>query len=208
MIEWWDTFSNFEKVFWYIAIPFSILLILQMILTFAGMGGADADIGDTDTDVANLSDDMDSDSADNSIGEPAFHLFTVRSFIAFFTLFGWGGIAAFENGLNRALTITVAFIAGLIALSAVSFLFYFISKLADNGGSLKINNALNKVGTVYIPIMANSGNIGKLQIEVQGSLRELQAVTKCDANLKTGDVVVVTSILNDSVLVVERLNKQ
>jgi len=204
MNEWWDTFTSFEKVFWYIAIPFSVLLVLQMILTFAGMGGTDADIGGGDTD---LSDDVEHSSSDDVDAEPAFHLFTVRSFIAFFTLFGWGGIAAFENGLSRTWVIIIAFIAGFVALTAVSALFYFISKLADDGGSLKIQNALNKIGTVYIPIKANSENIGKLQIEVQGSLREMQALTKSDVDLKTGTVVKVIGIASNSVLVVEKYNQ-
>lgn len=215
MTEWWDAFSSFEKVFWYIAIPFSVILFIQMILTFAGMGGSDADVGggsdvsdfdgdvDADMDAAGDYDSMD----DNIDATPPFHFFTIRNFVAFFTLFGWAGIAAIENGIGKTWTIAIAIGAGMIAMLAVSGLFYFMGKLVDGGGTLKISNALNKVGDVYIPIKANAGSIGKVQITVQGSLREMQAITKGDADLKTGTVVKVTGIASNNILIVEKISQ-
>ncbi|NOX45657.1 MAG: hypothetical protein GXO89_01605 [Chlorobi bacterium] len=218
MYEWWEAFSGFEKVFWYIAIPFSVILIIQMILTFAGMGGSDSDVGGGDADVSGLDLDTDTDidvdttedvdtDGDNFDMVPSFHFFTIRNFIAFFTLFGWGGIAAFQNGFSRTWTIIIAFIAGVIALLAVSALFYFMGKLVDSGGSLRIRNALGKIGDVYIPIKANAGSIGKVQITVQGSLREMQAMTKGDSDLKTGTVVKVTGIAGNNILVVDKVSQ-
>lgn len=214
MYEWWATLSDFEKVFWYIAIPFSVILIIQMILTFAGMGGSDTDVGGGDSDVSGLDLEVDSDidttdSVDHSSAnhdiDPSFNFFTIRNFIAFFTLFGWSGIAAFESGLGKSWAIVIAAIGGLVAMLAVSTLFYFMSKLVDNGGTLIISNALNKIGKVYIPILANNGNIGKVEINVQGSVREMQAMTKGDTDLKTGMPVKVTGISNGNILIVEKI---
>jgi hypothetical protein len=217
MTEWWEALSNFEKVFWYVAIPFSLILIIQMILTFAGMGGEDADVGGGETDISGLDLEADgdldisdvSDTGDSgfniSDADPSFNFFTIRNFIAFFTLFGWAGIAAIDGGMNKTLTILIAIAAGLIAMTLVSALFYFISKMVDNGGALKIRNALNQIGDVYIPIKANAGNVGKVQITVQGSLREMQAITKKEFDLPTGTVVKVTGIVSNSILVVEKI---
>ena len=80
--------------------------------------------------------------------------------------------------MNRTWTIVIAIMAGLFAMLIVASLFYFMGKLVDSGGALNLKNALNKVGNVYIPIKANSGSIGKVQMNIQGSLRELQAMTK------------------------------
>ena len=207
MTEWWNSFSSFEQVFWYIAIPFTVILFIQMILTFAGMGGTDADIGDADLP------DTDADSVDNydSGGndfdmEPAFHFFTIRNFIAFFTLFGWAGIAAFENGMDKTWTIIIAILVGLFAMLVVASLFYFMGKLVDGGGALNLKNAVSKVGNVYIPIKANSESIGKVQINIQGSLRELQAMTKGAEDLKTGTIVKVVGVASNSILIVEKVS--
>jgi len=220
MNEWWEALSNFEKTFWYVAIPFSVVLIIQMILTFAGMGGEDTDIGGGDTDISGLDldaevdidiSDMDASEAAGSAGDlsdmdPSFHFFTIRSFIAFFTLFGWAGIAAIDAGLSKTITIIIAITAGLVAMGLISTLFYFVSKMVDSGGALRIKNALNKVGDVYIPVKANAGNVGKIQITIQGSLREMQAITKKEEDLSTGTVVRVTGIVSNSILVVEKFN--
>ncbi len=211
MTEWWNSFSSFEQVFWYIAIPFTVILFIQMILTFAGMGGTDADIGHADIPDADMDTHIDSvhdyDSGGNDFDmEPAFHFFTIRNFIAFFTLFGWAGIAAFENGMNRTWTIVIAIMAGLFAMLIVASLFYFMGKLVDSGGALNLKNALNKVGNVYIPIKANSGSIGKVQMNIQGSLRELQAMTKGSEDLQTGTVVKVVGIASNSILIVEKVS--
>jgi membrane protein implicated in regulation of membrane protease activity len=219
MNEWWEALSNFEKTFWYVAVPFSVVLAIQMILTFAGMGGGDTDVGGGDTDISGLDLDTDVDidmsdmseatdsGADLSDMDPTFSFFTIRGFIAFFTLFGWAGIAAIDAGLSKTITIIIAFAAGLVAMVLISTLFYFVSKMVDSGGALKIRNALNQIGDVYIPIKANAGNVGKIQVTVQGSLREMQAITKKDEDLSTGTVVKVTGVMSNSILVVEKFNK-
>lgn len=214
MNEWWAALDSFEKLFWFIAIPFSIILVIQLILTFAGMGGSDADVGAGETDISGL--DLETGSGIQEIGhsheshfgvdiDPSFHFFTIRNFIAFFTLFGWGGIAAWNEGMSKPVTVLIAIGAGLLAMLIISTLFYFMTRLQDSGGALRIGHALHKVGNVYLPLKARGGNIGKVQIAVQGSLREIQAITKGDLDLATGTVVKVTGIINDNILVVEKV---
>ena len=218
MTEWWETLTSFEKLFWYIAVPFSVILFIQLILTFAGMGGSDADVGGGDTDISGLDLDedidldMDADSGDGADSDmnditPTFHFFTIRNFIAFFTMFGWAGIAAIRNGFSVSGTIAIAIGAGLVAMLIVSALFYFLSKMQDAGGTLNIRNALGKTGEVYIPILGEGKNLGKIQITVQGTLREMQAITKGEDDLPTGTVVKVTGVMSNNILVVENAAK-
>ncbi len=218
MNEWWQALETFEKIFWYIAIPFSVVLIIQMFMTFAGMGGSDVDAGGGMTDVSGLDlegdidiSDMDTISHEGgdynfSDSDPTFHFFSVRNFIAFFTIFGWAGIAGINEGLSHIWTILLAFALGIIAMLIISLLFYYISKLTASG-NLDIRNALAKIGTVYLPIKAKSENIGKVQITVQDSLKEHDAITKKDEYLPTGTVVKVTGIVSGRILVVEKFNK-
>ncbi|HPE57036.1 MAG TPA: hypothetical protein P5514_07275 [Bacteroidales bacterium] len=218
MNEWWEALTAFEKIFWYIAIPFSLILIIQLIMTFVGMGDGDTDVG-VGSDLGDMDLDMDGDidfdsmdmqtESDFSVSDmdPSFNFFTIRNFIAFFTLFGWGGIAAWTEGASRPWTIVIAVIAGLIAMTLNASLFYFMSKMQDQGGGLKIQNALGQIGDVYLPIKAEGGNVGKIQVAIQGSIREMQAITKDKFDLTTGSVVKVIGVVSNSILVVEKLNK-
>lgn len=135
---------------------------------------------------------------------PGFDIFTIRNFITFFTIFGWAGIAGIHGGLNKIWTIVMAVGFGTAVMFLVAGLFYLIYRLAASG-TLNIANALNQVGNVYIPIQANGGNIGKIQITVQGSLREMQAMTDGKEDLPTGTVIKVIKIISDNILLVEKL---
>ena len=46
--EWWTEIPNFERIFWFLAIPSSVVSLLQLILEFVGMGSdsMDADMDD------------------------------------------------------------------------------------------------------------------------------------------------------------------
>ena len=79
-------------------------------------------------------------------------------------------------------------------------------KLAESG-TLKIKNAIGVIGEVYLPIGAERSKMGKVQIKVQGSLRELEAITDEPEELKTGSMVKVTEIVSAEILLVEKLSK-
>ncbi len=196
---WWDSLVLFEKVFWYIAIPFSIIFVIQLIFTFIGFDSVHSDFS------ADLHGD--SNFEHNIDGAPAFSFFTIRNFVAFFTMFGWTGIVAINGGFSKGQTITFAFIMGLVIMFIISALFYFFHKLTDSG-NLKMNNALGKTAQVYIPIKANSKNIGKVHIAVQSSVREMKAITKGDEDLATGRMVIVVEIIGTDTLAVEALKNE
>ena len=180
------------------------------------MGGSDTDVGgdvsdtsgldlepSTDMDHPDLSSQEGADGHDVSL-EPSFHFFTVRNFIAFFTIFGWSGIAGIHGGLSTAWTIILAILLGIAAMLIISALFYFFGKLTDSGNE-DIRNAINKVGEVYLPIKAKSGNIGRIQVSVQGAIREHQAITHGEEDLPTSTVVKVVGIVSGDILVVEKM---
>lgn len=204
MEAWWETLTLFEKVFWYIAIPFSVILLIQIVLTFLGLGGASSDVGsDMPDDVGDADFDV-NDFADAA--QPSFSFFTFRNFVAFFAVFGWAGIVGIKNSFSDVMVVLFGIGCGLLIMLIISSLFYFISKLADSG-NLDIRNTINQVGNVYLPIKANAGNIGKVQINVQDSNRELSALTHKDQDLPTGTVIKVTGIASGRILIVEKLNQ-
>jgi hypothetical protein len=191
--ESWQSLELIEKIYWCIAVPFSVLFVLQIILTFFG-GDIDDVEADGDSDV----------SVDGDHGID-FQFITLKNLVAFFTIFGWAGVACLDGGLSVGKSVLISSISGLVMMSIMASIVYFMGKLTDNG-TLNMNNAIGKVGSVYLPIPAKRDGFGKVQIKVQG-LQTLDAMTDYDEEIKTGAVVEVIEILNNEILVVKPSSK-
>jgi hypothetical protein len=184
---WWQNIAFFEKIFWVIAILFSVLFLIQAILSFTG-GDSDTAMGDADVSI----------DSDDGLGH---QFFTIKNLIAFFTVFGWTGIAFIKGGMSQGITIGAALGAGVLMVAMMMVLFRSMSKL-KHSGTLELSNALNKIGETYLVIPAQRNGYGKVHIKVQGSLKELQAITDDAMAIPTGKLVKVVEILNNSILIV------
>lgn len=193
MKEFFDGMSTFEQTYWIIALIGSVIFIIIMIMSFIG--------GDMDSDM-----EMDATEFEADDGGVGFQFFTLKNLVAFFTIFGWTGVVCTDYNLSNGLTLVVAIIAGLLMMVATSSLFYFMHRLTESG-TLQMKNALGVIGDVYLPIGANRSKTGKVQIKVQGSLRELEALTDENEDLPTGAVVKVIEIISTELLLVETLSK-
>lgn len=192
MMEWYAGLELFPKIYWSIAIIGSIVLFIFLVLTLIG-GDADDMGGDVDAEI----------DGDSGVG---FQFLSIKNLSGFFAIFGWTGVACIEAGLSNAVTIIISIICGLLMMVAMAALFYYLSKL-QSSGTLKLKNAVNQVGEVYLTIGANRSTIGKVSVNVQGSLRELDALTDENNDLKQGNVVKVNNITDNGILIVELLNK-
>ncbi|MEO8934116.1 MAG: hypothetical protein ABI295_07390, partial [Xanthomarina sp.] len=85
-------------------------------------------------------------------------------------------------------------------------MFFYMSKL-NHSGTLNVKNAIGEIGEVYLTIRANRTSIGKVHVRIQGALRELEALTDAETDLKTGSVIQVKDITNNGILIVEQLTK-
>lgn len=187
-MDWFGSLGWFEKIFWITSIIGSILFLIMMVMTF--IGGVDDVEGDMDSD-------FDADGG-------GFHFFTIKNLIAFFTIFGWSGIAAldyFPN--NRIAVVGIATFCGILMMIIMATLFYLISKLNDSG-TLDIKNAVGSTGDVYLTIGAKRASIGKVNVRIQGALRELEALTDEIEDLKTGTVIEVLDVTNNGILIVQK----
>jgi hypothetical protein len=193
MKEFFGEASVLEQTYWYIALIGSAIFVIIFIMTF--IGGGDTDM-EADMDSAEGGDD----------GGVGFQFFTFKNVIAFFTIFGWSGIVCIDNGYSRMITITVSSISGLAMMMATGYLFFWMGKMTQSG-TLKINKAIGVIGEVYLPIGANRSKIGKVQIKVQGSLRELEAITDEKEDLKTTTLIKVKEVVSAELLLVETISK-
>ncbi|MFK8045450.1 MAG: hypothetical protein AB8B72_08140 [Crocinitomicaceae bacterium] len=189
MTDFFADMSTLQITFWITALVGSTIFVILLVMSLFGV--------DSDTDVdAEI-------EADMGIG---IQFFTFKNIMAFFTLFGWTGIVCLENAYSNGLAITIATIAGVAMMLLLSFIFLWISKLAESG-TLKITNAIGEVGEVYLSVGAKRSKIGKITIDVQGSKRELSALTDSEADLRQGDVIKVLGIVSGEILLIEKLTK-
>ena len=94
MIEWWNSLSIISQVFYCIAIPSTLVLLIQTILLFLGLdddgaddlsGGGDIDVSaDVDVDGDGIFDVDGGDVPEDISGLADLKIFTLRGIIAFF----------------------------------------------------------------------------------------------------------------------------
>ncbi len=190
MKEFFEPMSTIEFTFWMIALICSAAFIIIFLLTFIGGGDADMEA------------DMEEVGADD--GGVGFQFFNLKNLIAFFTIFGWTGIICLEKELSNTVSIIIATVAGGIMMVLTSMLFFYMSKLAHSG-TLNVKNAIGVDCEVYLPIGAKRSSMGKVQIRVQGSLRELKAMTDDEEDIKTSSIVRVVDVVSSEILLVKKV---
>lgn len=200
MEVWWNSLDSFEKVLWLIALPATLFFTIQMFATFLGMDGA-AEID------ADFSGDLSSETSPGGIGDTdspgdaPFELFTLRNFINFTLGLGWGAIALYPH-VGEVWSVIGGACIGLALVVLVLYMFRWLSRMTQSG-TLIMKNALGVQGSVYLSIPSQGNGSGKVHIIVQGSLRELDAVSQGDS-ISTGSLVKVTGLVN-STLIVEKI---
>lgn len=185
----WQTMEFLEKLYWCFAIPFSLLFLIQIIITFFA-GDMDSVEAEGDADAA-IDDDTGID----------FQFLTLKNLVAFFTIFGWTGIACISGGMNTLPTIFISILSGLVMMTIMASIAYFMGKLTDSG-TLNLNNAKGKVASVYLRIPAKRKGTGKVQVKVQG-LQTLDAITDNDEDIMTGALVEIIDVVNNDILLVK-----
>ena len=190
MEEWWSSLGLFMQSVWCITLFASLVFVIQTIMTFIGMdtdGGMDVDVS-ADT------------TADGDSGP--FQLFTFRNFINFLLGFGWS-IISFEKAIaNQFVLILVSAVVGVLLVMAVMAIFRFMSRM-EQSGTIRVANAVGCKGNVYLKIPGEKRGEGKVQISIQGAIREFDALTAGE-ELETGSPIKVVEVVNDSTLLVER----
>jgi len=188
MLDLFQTMDPFLRIFWYIAIPVSIIFLIQTILTFSGLDAHDAEVPDFDGDL--------------EIDAP-FQLFSLRNLTNFLLGFSWSGIALFDVIPNKIVLVVVAFLIGATMVALFFLMMRQIYKLSENH-TFDIQQTRQKTGTVYIAIPESKLNTGKVQISVKGTVHELEAITLGE-RIPTGSKIKVVDIIDNKILVVEKL---
>lgn len=191
-MEWFSALDGFSQFFWVIALSGSLIFVFVIITTFIGMDGGD-DFDGVDAEI----------ESDAGIG---FQFITFKNLVGFFTIFGWIGIACINYGFSKPVSVIMALGCGFLMMSVMAAMFYGMKKLSDSG-TLNYKNAINAIGEVYLTIGANRSKMGKVSVRVQGSLRELEALSDSFSELKSGTIIQVVDVTSNGILIVEQTTK-
>lgn len=187
MMEWFSTIFGPEtepmmKVYWGIALFASVVFVIQMIMTFVGF---DADA-----------------TADTDFDADGFHIFTIKGLISFLLGFGWTGVLLSPSISNPVLLGAAAVGVGVVFLFLILFIMRQVMKLSVNN-SFKLEQSVGLVGSVYLRIPSARKSCGKVQLSVNGTIHELEALTD-GHELPTGSRAKVMSVIDDHTVLVEQ----
>lgn len=234
MIEWWESLTLLQQIFTCMAVPATLILIIQSILLLFGIGfgGGDGDTGDisgdfdsdfdTDTSMADIGDignAVDIDTAaqydvnaasdfdpDTSGGD-----INDTSGLSLFTIRGI--VAFFAIGgwtglvLSKYVSSYIAIPVAFIAGTAALVGIALLFKYAmkfQDKGNIDIKNAIGKTGSVYLTIPANKSGKGKINIMLQERFVELDAVTNNNQPILTGSIIEVNGIIDQQTVLVNK----
>ena len=196
LATWWADLSPVMKILWGVTLTASLIFLIQTVMTFLG---ADAD-SDFNVDV-----DASVDGTDLSNIEAGTNLYTFRNFVNFFLGFGWTAILLQDSVPSTALRIVIAALVGIALVAAVMYLFKWLSTMQQSGNINLYQSAAGCQGKCYLTIPGERAGEGKVQITIQGAVREYNAVTDGDT-IKTGTPIKVVETIDANTLLVEELN--
>ncbi len=202
------------QVFYCIAIPSTLLLLIQTVLMFIGFG-EDADSID-DVGMDSMPEDVDLPDVgegvfgENSLSEvqdifgmEGLRVFTIRGLIAFFVVFGWVGIVMQGADISLWITIPVAAVCGLAMMFALAFLVRGVMQLRSDGNTDN-RNAVGIAGKVHLTVPPSRSGEGKVHVMLQGAYVERNAVTDSEEPIPTGSEVIVVGVSGQTDLVVKK----
>lgn len=188
-MEFFDAMEPLLRVFWYIALPVSLIFIIQSIMTFVGLDGHDHAAADVHHDAP--------------IGDDGVQILTIRNLINFLLGFSWAGISFYNVIQSTFFLISIAAIIGILFVALFIYLLLQIQKLNEDN-SFKIDKTLHKTGSVYLAIPENKSGKGIIQISVNGSVHELNAIT-AQERIETGALIRVVKVEDNNLVLVEKV---
>lgn len=231
---WWESLTLLQRLFACVAIPATLILVIQLVLTLVGLGGHEADL-DADGDGIPDGIDLDGDGIPDGIdldgdGIPDITVADVEHGGLTDAEHGHGPGAGEHGGLHlltfrgiiaflavygwAALAVSragrpwlMAVLVGLLLGTAAMVLTAAVMQLflrLQADGTVTLANAVGMEGEVYLPIPPHRAGEGKVNVVIQETMTECAAVTDEEETIPTGQAVTVIGIAGPGQLIVMR----
>jgi len=184
LFTWWESLGGAEQWFWAIALISNVLFAIYLVVQFAGGHDTDADT------------DLHLDDAD-----AGFAVLSLRSLLAFGMFMGYTGVVIIRLGGGWFFALLAGIAAGMLAAWLAWRLLRTVLRL-QSSGTLDMENTIGQTGEVHLQIPAQAGGTGKVMIEVQGALREMDALSESES-IPTGASILVVGLTGEGTLIVQ-----
>ncbi|MDZ4198157.1 MAG: hypothetical protein U1E27_02620 [Kiritimatiellia bacterium] len=189
MIAYYTGLNGMDKFFFLSAMAGGALFIFRLVLLLIGGGDGEID--------AEGGADVGAEDSDSS-----FRVLSIQSLSAFFMMFGLVGLAlSRQSGAKQIWALAGGVGAGLGAVWIIGRIFVGMKKLQSDG-TLHFENAVGQTGRVYLGI--KTGQIGKVEIAIQGRLKVVDACSEGPEDLPTDTSVKVIRVQSGNILVVRK----
>jgi len=185
-----EIFGRFSDmtVYFFLAVPASMLFLIRLTMAMFGADGGDNDAEDP------------GHHHDDSTG--AFKMFSILSITSFFMAAGWMGLASrlsWDLGPAASALLAVGF--GTSVLFLTSGLSYGLKRLS-NAPVYDNKDCLGTTGKVYLRIPPKGQGRGQVQVSVQGRQRILSAIS-VGPEIQAFTAVKIITVGDDDSVVVE-----
>ncbi len=177
------------QIFWGCALVSSIFMVVQLALSLIGMGDFEFDADAASADGLDFSGGMD--------------LFTVKNFTNFFVGFGWAGISLREYIDSDLTLIIISAIVGLLFVAIFIMIFKQLMKI-EGSTAVGVEATIGRKADVYLRIPANRSGKGKVQLSVNGAVKEYNAMTDDAEPIASGGIVEIIEMLGKDCVLVRR----
>ncbi|HMK35340.1 MAG TPA: NfeD family protein [Desulfomonilaceae bacterium] len=205
MESWWGSLTAVNKGFALAALFFSTVFLWQIVGMLLGIHGDShiaTDHGDTGPGhVGPAHTGGQSGDAHPNAGI-TFTLVSVRSVLAFATLFCWAGTLYLMSGISLLAALIYSFIWGAAALVLVAFVVFKLVQLQETGNAT-VWSAIGEEGVVYMDIPARG--TGKIRVMVRGVVSYVNARSSSGMMIPSPTKVKVVGVLDNNTLEVETM---
>lgn len=203
--DWWNALPVLTQAFYAAASVLSLLFLWQLVMALTGLGhhGDVPTAGDmhVETDLQTGVGTMEAHAA-GDVAETitSFRLISVRSVLAFFTLFFWAGAFYLTAGLPMHTALLYGVLWGLGAGLLVAWLINLLRRTAESG-TARISECVGAEGSVYLRIPP--GGTGEVRVVIGGRMTHLPARATGDQEIPPGSAVRVVRKLDGNTIAVE-----
>lgn len=194
--QWWQGLAPINQWFYIAAAFLGVIFVWQLISSLIGLSGGDA----TDLNTQAPTDTDHDAPPDPQDTLDAFKLVSVRSLLAFFTLFTWAGALYMNCAVPPPRAVLYGLLWGLAGMVAVSAIIQVMRRMAETG-NIKVATCIGASATVYLDIPA--GGTGEVRSLCSGVMMHLKARSGTNTAIKAGAVVRVTRMLGPDVVEVK-----
>lgn len=184
VLYWWQHLPSYEQLFWAIGLISNVLFVVYVVFQF--LGGHDTDL------------DVDPDHL-------GWGVLSVRGLLAFGMFMGWTGLLAIKSGFNFGTALAAGAMAGLLAAWLAWRMIRLLLHL-QTSGNFEPERVVGQTGHVHLRIPAKGEGIGKIMVEAQGALRELDAVSEAES-IPTGASILIVGMTEAEMLIAQPFEK-